>query len=343
MKFHNILLSFGLASWSLFILNQLLSAQNNVEKSGGPQLFTIYMCGIAETTQYTVYNNTTQTASLVNEYYQPNGTVIGIAFNSIPPNGTFSYTVGDYVPGGFTGDAIISSDTFLTATFDAAPGAFLTAEFTAEPTYGPSPLDVVFTNQAVGYDTVLWDFGDGVTSTLPSPIHTYNAADIYLATLMTDKTGCLDHVPFANPTYATEIIVTMPSADLAVSQTAVPDPVTTGESLTYTLTITNNGPDSASDLVITNTLPTGVTFQSASDGCILADSILTCQLDLLGSSTAVPLTMTVLAPEIAGTITNTITLSAATDDPDMSNNTAVLTTTVVMPNFPIYLPVVIKP
>lgn len=58
---------------------------------------------------------------------------------------------------------------------------------TASPENGVAPLDVLFTNTSnVGNLTVtgiLWDFGDGATSTDPNPTHTYGTAGNYSATL----------------------------------------------------------------------------------------------------------------------------------------------------------------
>jgi uncharacterized repeat protein (TIGR01451 family) len=52
------------------------------------------------------------------------------------------------------------------------------------------------------------------------------------------------------------------STDLAVSQTASPVPAITGQNLTYTITITNNGPDNGVSLSLSDTVPPGTTFVS---------------------------------------------------------------------------------
>ena len=48
-----------------------------------------------------------------------------------------------------------------------------------------------------------------------------------------------------------------PEADLAVVKTAVPDPVEAGPDPTYTLTVTNNGPNAATDTEV-NRRPAGL-------------------------------------------------------------------------------------
>ena len=67
------------------------------------------------------------------------------------------------------------------------------------------------------------------------------------------------------PTTATVGMVT-PSADLSIAKSDSADPVLPGDSLTYTVTVSNAGPSAANDVAVTDTLPAGVTFVSSS-GC----------------------------------------------------------------------------
>jgi PKD repeat protein len=54
------------------------------------------------------------------------------------------------------------------------PASAFQASFTAQPVSGFVPLQVNFTNTSTGpYTSLLWDFGDNVTSTLPNPTHVY--------------------------------------------------------------------------------------------------------------------------------------------------------------------------
>ena len=58
------------------------------------------------------------------------------------------------------------------------------ADFSAQPTSGPAPLRVAFTNASVGeIEASTWSFGDGITSTLEDPTHTYRAAGTYTVSL----------------------------------------------------------------------------------------------------------------------------------------------------------------
>ena len=51
----------------------------------------------------------------------------------------------------------------------------------------------MFTNTSVGdYVSSWWDFGDGITSTLTGPTHTYTAAGTYTVTLIVNGPGGTD-------------------------------------------------------------------------------------------------------------------------------------------------------
>jgi uncharacterized repeat protein (TIGR01451 family) len=108
-------------------------------------------------------------------------------------------------------------------------------------------------------------------------------------------------------------------ADLEISKADSPDPVTVGDNLTYTITVTNRGPDAATNVVVTDTLPSGVTFVSASSGCVHAAGVVTCNLGNIpaGGFVTITIVVTVTAP---GTISNTATVTSDTLDPNTANN-----------------------
>ena len=132
------------------------------------------------------------------------------------------------------------------------------------------------------------------------------------------------------------ITVTAPSANLALTNTDSPDPVITDTTLTYTLGVTNNGPQTATSLNLTDTLPAGVTYQSATGigwTCSQASGMVTCTNPSLANGANSSVTVTVLAPSSAGSITNTATVTSAVTDPTLANNTNITqTTTVNTPN-----------
>jgi PKD repeat protein len=56
-------------------------------------------------------------------------------------------------------------------------------QFTASPTSGDAPLEVVFTNLSVDADSYLWNFGDEVNSEEENPTHTYEEPGFYSVSL----------------------------------------------------------------------------------------------------------------------------------------------------------------
>lgn len=120
-------------------------------------------------------------------------------------------------------------------------------------------------------------------------------------------------------------------ADLVLSKLATPDPVIAGNAIIYYLKVTNNGPANASNTVITDTLPTGVAFDSytASQGtCSHNTGVVTCNLGLVpyGKTAQVTLVATAM---VGGLQNNTATVSASTPDPNTADNTATAPVTVL--------------
>lgn len=119
------------------------------------------------------------------------------------------------------------------------------------------------------------------------------------------------------------------TADLSVSVQDGPDPVSINTDLTYTITVANGGANTASSVVLTDTVPSGATLQSVtpSQGTCSGTTTLTCNLgDIANGGTA---TVTIVVrPTQAGTATNTASVSSNTPDPTGANNQATSTTTV---------------
>jgi uncharacterized repeat protein (TIGR01451 family) len=120
------------------------------------------------------------------------------------------------------------------------------------------------------------------------------------------------------------------SADLAVSLTASPNPAVAGTNLSYTLTVTNLGPASASSVTLTDTLPASVTFVSASPGCVNLGGNVVCNLGTVPNGSATNFTV-VVTPIAGGLITNSLAVASATPNPNSGNNTASIVTTVNVP------------
>jgi gliding motility-associated-like protein len=86
----------------------------------------------------------------------------------------------------------------------------VTASFTFPPT-GCVFSNFVFTNTSTGYTTCNWDFGDGATSTAPSPVHVYSAPGTYTVTLIVSDGPCSDTVTH------TVTVLTGPAGSFTIS------------------------------------------------------------------------------------------------------------------------------
>jgi uncharacterized repeat protein (TIGR01451 family) len=120
-------------------------------------------------------------------------------------------------------------------------------------------------------------------------------------------------------------------ADLAITNSDSPDPVGAGQTLTYSLGVTNNGPNTAPSVTVTDSLPSGVTYQSATPSqgtCSQASGTVTCNLGAISSSAGATVTITVV-PSVAGTINNTASVAGSqSNDHSSANDSATATTTV---------------
>lgn len=120
-------------------------------------------------------------------------------------------------------------------------------------------------------------------------------------------------------------------ADLSLTLIDNADPIIRGNLLTYTLTVTNNGPDSAENVVVTDTLSPDVTMVSSS-ATTTADSegILTTNLDNLAAGATTQFTLSVLVDSAtSGPLSHTASVTAQTEDDNLSNNSVTEETTVV--------------
>ena len=129
------------------------------------------------------------------------------------------------------------------------------------------------------------------------------------------------------------------NADIAVIKTADKDTVKAGGKVTYSITVTNNGPGATSDAQIVDDIPEGLTFdRAASDPrCTNEQVVVQCSAGVTltkGESTEFMLVARVAA-DASGTITNRVTASSSQPDPDPSNNRDRSTITVEPPDPPL--------
>jgi uncharacterized repeat protein (TIGR01451 family) len=128
------------------------------------------------------------------------------------------------------------------------------------------------------------------------------------------------------------VTTTITASDMTISKSAGPDPVAIGTSLTYTLRVTNLGPNRATGVTVRDTLPDSVALPTAtpSQGTCFGSPTVTCVLGDLTANSVATVTIVVTPIVSSVSITNTATVSSAFDL-NSSNNTASVTSRVIDP------------
>ncbi|TAL06298.1 MAG: DUF11 domain-containing protein, partial [Verrucomicrobia bacterium] len=146
------------------------------------------------------------------------------------------------------------------------------------------------------------------------------------------STGPISIVTPGGTNFSTSNFVLNYTADLRLTISDAPDPVTVGGNVTYLVTVTNAGPFAAPNLRLTNTLPAGASLTGV--GTTLLGSLSTSpsmvivsvgSLAVGGSGT---LTVTVAAPGYVTTLTDQASVRCDYSDPAPADNDVTATTIV---------------
>jgi uncharacterized repeat protein (TIGR01451 family) len=121
------------------------------------------------------------------------------------------------------------------------------------------------------------------------------------------------------------------SADLSVQNTGPTTTVNEGDNVTYTVTVTNGGPNDAANTVLTYTLDPNLKFVSANSPFSVSGNVVTFSLGTVANGATVTVTITAQAIE-DGNLTNVASVSSSTSDPNQGNNSQNASTTVTEPS-----------
>src|ERR1041384_3161814 len=219
------------------------------------------------------------------------------ASRTINPGDATTYIVTATPAGGFNGDVSLS---ISGASSDMTP------------VFNPTQISI--TDASAKSSTLT------VTTTASTPPGTHTLT-------VTATSGNVQH------TTSVQLIVSGPtSANLSLTKTASPNPGVTLANLTYRLTVTNNGPSPATNVVVTDNLPIGINFTSATptQGMCSGTTTVTCNLGSLARN-AMAVINIIVVPQSAGTLTNTASVAGTENDPDGSDNSVSLQTTISSP------------
>jgi uncharacterized repeat protein (TIGR01451 family) len=207
---------------------------------------------------------------------------------------------------------------------------------------GDGKLDIVYRQKSgTGFKLgVLLGKGDGtfatsIVMTDPGPVATgqdLNADKLTDLVVVDPSNGNVEVLLNDSPTSGTDLGI--------ISASASPEPVGVGTSLTYSADVLNEGPQNATGVAFTDTLPSNVAFVSATasqGSCSQAKLVVTCNLGALADTDDVQVTI-VVTPNTAGTIMNTMDVTGTETDSAMGNNDATQNNTVI----PVYTLTVTK-
>jgi uncharacterized repeat protein (TIGR01451 family) len=124
---------------------------------------------------------------------------------------------------------------------------------------------------------------------------------------------------------------TVSPANIALTKTANPTSAFAGQDVTFTVTATNGGPSDATNVVVTDTLPAGLTFKSATGGCTAAGQTVTCPaVPLLNGNSVIVTIVATVQPSATGSLVNNATVTSPSDNV-IANNTATATVAITAP------------
>lgn len=127
------------------------------------------------------------------------------------------------------------------------------------------------------------------------------------------------------------VIVQDPDADLSIDKTSPQSEVFVGDNVTYNLTVSNAGPADATGVIVTDALPEGTSFVSASPTqgmCTESSGTVTCELGEIANGGMASITLLVSA-DAAGAIVNTVDVIGDQPDPTPGNSSSTVAVTAV--------------
>ncbi len=233
-----------------------------------------------------------------------------------------------YVPGGSTTYTVVVSNIGPSAANGATvslplPTGVTSGAWTAVTTGGATAGT---SGSGAINDTVSVPVGGTVTYTFVAQISAGASGSLTANAAVTAASGTTD-TNLSNNTASD--VDTAASADLVVTKTDGSSTYTPGRNVTYTIGVTNAGPNANTGFTVTDVLPANTSFVGASAGCVNASGTVTCTSPGLALNASTSWTITVLpSSSRTGNLVNTASIGTNnTSDPNSGNNSATDTDT----------------
>ncbi len=251
-----------------------------------------------------------------------------IASNAVVQVADLSVTLDDGVTNVHQGDTL----TYAITAINLGPGTLNT--ITLSNSFSPSLTNLTFVPGQGNFNAAngVWNglnlsAGNNVTLYVQATVLTSFTGSMTSTVVASVPSGVSDPVPNNNSASDTDHVLATP--DLAVIA-AGPASVYAGTNFSYSIMVTNYTPGMASNVVVSDALPTNVTFVSASGNGTNDAGVVRWTLDSFPAAAATNLTVTVTAP-FSGSMTNLATVAAGTPDLNLANNTSAPVVTSVTP------------
>jgi uncharacterized repeat protein (TIGR01451 family) len=124
--------------------------------------------------------------------------------------------------------------------------------------------------------------------------------------------------------------------DLAITKSGSPATQDLGQgNITWTMVVTNNGPSSDSGVKVSDPMPAGNTFVSATStqGTCTGGAVLNCNIGSMAAGASVTITL-ITTPSATGLQTNVATVSGDRQETNVSNNVATASVEITKPITP---------
>lgn len=110
--------------------------------------------------------------------------------------------------------------------------------------------------------------------------------------------------------------------DISLTKTAAPDPVQPASLLTYNFDIRNTGPSNANNVVLTDELPAGVTFNNGTEGCVANGSTVVCDVGVVPCGKVSRVRIRVRVETAESPLVNTASVETSTPETTTANNSS---------------------